>query len=356
MDVAANPEESKSAAAPASRPLRRVALGGVVLVGVIVATIFYLDGRHYEATDDAFIDGNFSIVASEIAGRVVALGVHDNQEVAVGQRLVDIDARDYQVHLDQSRATLANARAAVAQAEAQVTLQEANVDAAMANTRVVEADLAKDQDDLKRLRGVNPAAISTQQLDDAASAVRSATARVDSSRRAVAAARAQLGAAKAQVEGARAQQSGAEADLTNAELQLSYTHVAAAVAGRVTKRSVEVGNYVTAGVALMTIVPKDVWVTANFKEVQIGRMHAGQAVEIRIDEYPGLVFHGQIDSFQNGTGAAFSTLPAENATGNYVKIVQRVPVKITLGPNPAGAPQDLRLFPGLSVRPRVEVN
>jgi membrane fusion protein (multidrug efflux system) len=118
---------------------------------------------------------------------------------------------------------------------------------------------------------------------------------------------------------------------------------------------VEVGNYVTAGTPLLTIVPKEVWVTANFKEIQTGMMHVGQPVEIRIDQYPDLKFEGRIDSFQNGTGAAFSTLPAENATGNYVKVVQRIPVKITFDPHPPGAPDDLRLSPGLSVRPRVKV-
>jgi membrane fusion protein (multidrug efflux system) len=127
------------------------------------------------------------------------------------------------------------------------------------------------------------------------------------------------------------------------------------VAGTVTRRSVEVGNYITPGAALLAIVPSDVWVTANFKETQTGRLHPGQKVEIRIDQYPGLVFQGHVDSFQNGTGAVFSALPAENATGNFVKVVQRVPVKIVFDGMPADVPADVRLSPGLSVTPRVTV-
>jgi membrane fusion protein (multidrug efflux system) len=309
----------------------------------------------YESTDDAFIDGHVSTVAAQVSGRVLRLDVADNQKVAVGQVLAEIDPRDLQVRLAQARAQRANAVAQVSQMQAQIALQRANIDQATANARVTDADLTMAQQDLRRFRTIDPAAITRQQFDSAAATEAAAAAKRDASQQAVTAARAQLAAAQAQLAAAEAQVQAEDADVANAELQLSYATVAAPVAGTVTRRSVEVGNYITPGAALLAIVPSDVWVTANFKETQTGRLHQGQKVEIRIDQYPGLVFQGHVDSFQNGTGAVFSALPAENATGNFVKVVQRVPVKIVFDGMPADVPADVRLSPGLSVTPRVTV-
>ena len=330
---------------------------GLLVVGSIAAgaTLYYLWARHYESTDDAFVDGYMSQISPRVSGRVIQLGFEDNQDVKAGQVLVEIDPNDYQISLAQARAQRENSAAQVAQMQAQIGLQQANIDQAIANVHGSEADLAKAQQDLTRYRSVNPGSVAKQQIDDSASIARSSAAKLESNRQAVAAARAQLEASRAQLQAAQAQFASSNANVSNAELQLSYTHVLAPIAGRVTKRSIDVGNYATTGVPLVYIVPPNVWVTANFKENQTGDMHVGQSVEITIDQYPKLKFHGRVDSFQNGTGSAFSTLPAENATGNYVKVVQRIPVKITFDQHPPGAPDDLRLPPGLSVEPRVKV-
>jgi membrane fusion protein (multidrug efflux system) len=266
---------------------------------------------------------------------------------------MQLDQRDFQQKLDQAHASLGNAEAQLAQARAQLALQQANVDQAQAQVRVGEAELLQAQQDLARYRNIDPHATTRQQVDNSTAQARTAQARLDANRHAVAGAQAQVDAAAAQVKAAEAQVRGAQVDVANAELQLSYTTIAAPVAGRVAKRNVEVGTYTTPGQALVAIVPGQVWVTANFKETQLADMKPGQPVDIALDAYPDQVFHGKVDSFQTGTGSAFSVLPAENATGNYVKVVQRLPVKIVFDD-----PQridDLHLAPGLSVVPRVKV-
>lgn len=341
---------------PRWRKVLYIVLGVLVVGGIAVgATLYYLAARHYESTDDAFVDGYLAQISPRVSGRVVQLGFQDNQDVKAGQVLVEIDPSDYQISLVQARAQRDNSAAQLAQMQAQIGLQQANIDQAIANVHGSEADLAKSQQDLARNRSVNPGSVAKQQLDDSASTARSAVAKLESNRQAVAAARAQLEATRAQVQGAQAQLASSDASVANAELQLSYTRVVAPVAGRATKRSIDIGNYATVGVPLLYTVSPDVWITANFKENQTGNMHVGQPVEITVDQYPKLRFYGRVDSFQNGTGSAFSTLPAENATGNYVKVVQRIPVKITFDQHPPGAPDDLRLSPGLSVEPRVKV-
>ena len=191
-----------------------------------------------------------------------------------------------------------------------------------------EADLQQAQQDLARYRGVNPAAITHQQLDQSNATAKSDAAKLDSARQAVLGAAAQVKAQQAKIDAARASKTQAEADLRNADLQLGYTIITAPRAGRVTKRSVNLGNYVTPGQALLAIVPDQMWVTANFKETQLTLMRVGQPVELHVDAFPDHPLHGTVESLQRGTGAVFSSLPAENATGNYVKVVQRVPVKI----------------------------
>ena len=325
----------------------------MVLAGLILAgTLYWLDARHYESTDDAFVDGHMSQVASQIGGRVLRLAVDDNQEVAAGQTLLEIDGRDYQVKLDQARAQLAQQRAQVEQARAQLATQQAGIDQNLAQVRVAEADAAKALADVNRYRAVNPGAIARQTVDDASSALRSQQAKVDSARQAVAGSRAQLDAQRAAVVAAEAGVTVAEVAVVNAELQLSYSRIVAPQAGRVTKRTVEIGNYVSPGQALLSVVADAVWITANFKETQLAAMRPGQEVEVRIDAVPGAPFHARIDSFQAGTGSVFSSLPAENATGNYVKVVQRLPVKIVFDDPRA---KDARLAPGMSANPRVKV-
>jgi len=206
--------------------------------------------------------------------------------------------------------------------------------------------------DFARYHAVDPKAITRQQLDNAQAVLRSAHARFDANGHAVAAARAQLEAQKAQVEAASAAITISDVEIANAELQLSYVSITAPQDGQVTKRTVELGNYVVPGQALLAIVSPNLWVTANFKETQLAHMHAGQKVILTVDACPDLDLHAKVDSFQAGSGNAFSSLPAENATGNYVKVVQRVPVKLVFDDDRVS---QCRMAPGMSVLPSVTV-
>jgi membrane fusion protein (multidrug efflux system) len=330
-------------------------LGGAVLVVALIAggVLYYLHARHYENTDDAFIDGHQSQVSAQVSAKVTRLAIQDNQQVKVGDPLLQLDPRDYQVRLDQARAQRAQAAAQLQQAQAGLLQQQAQVDQTAANVRVSEADLGQQQLDLARYRAIDPKAITRQQLDTSNAQTRSAGARLDASKQAVEAAKAQVEAQKAQIAAAAANLQAADATIENAELQLGYTTVLAPDSGRITRRTVEVGNYVNPGQSLLAVIPEVFWVTANFKETQLADMRPGQPVRIRVDACPGLDMPAHIDSFQTGTGAVFSSLPAENATGNYVKVVQRVPVKIVFDQKPDLGRCNLSL--GLSVSPRVTV-
>ncbi len=329
------------------------AVGLLVLAALTVAGVLYwLHARHFESTDDAFIDGHISQIAAQVPGRVTRIAFEDNQQVKAGQVLVELDPRDYQVRLDQAIAQRVQAAAQADQARAQVGLQQANADQAAANVRVTEADLQQAQQDLARYRSVDPKAITKQQLDTSSSTVRSAQARLDANRQAVAAAKAQIEAQRAAVEAAVSSVKQADVAIENARLQLSYTHVTAPADGQVTRRTVDLGNYVNPGQSLLAVVPSQLWVTANFKETQLALMQPGQPVRVRVDGCPDLDISARVDSFQAGSGSVFSSLPAENATGNYVKVVQRVPVRINF------EKQDLsrcRMAPGMSATPRVTV-
>ena len=313
---------------------------------------WWLNARHYASTDDAFIDTNISQISSQIAGRTIRILVDDNQVVKQGQVLVELDPRDMQVKLDQAIAQRANAAATVTQAQAQVAVQQASIDQAEANARVTEADLGQAQLDSNRYRAIDPRAVTRQTIDNANSGLRSAQAKLDANHQLVAVSRAQLQAAQAQLQAAEASLKNADVGIENAQLQLSYTKIEAPQDGRVTKRSVEPGNVIAAGQSLLAVVPQDTWVTANFKETQLGDMRAGQPVDVVVDTYPDITFKGRVDSIQSGTGSIFSSLPVENATGNWVKVLQRVPVKITFD-DPRT--KDHPLAPGMSVTATVTV-
>jgi len=320
------------------------------LIGAGIA--YWLHARHFESTDDAFIDGYVTQMASRVSGQVTDLKFADNQHVTAGQTLVGIDPRDYQVRLDQAKAQRANATAVSRQARAQFGVQQASLDQSTANVRVTEADLQQAQKDYRRFTSINPHAVTQQQIDAATATYQSAQARRDAAKQAVEGARAQLQATKAQVVASETQVQQADANVADAELQLSYCTIVAPVSGSIGHRTVGVGNYVNPGQAMFAIVQDGPWVTANFKETQLAAMHPGQKVEIEVDAIPSVTFHGYIDSFQPGTGSEFSVLPAENATGNYVKIVQRVPVKIDFAANSVS---NYMLSPGMSVVPTVKV-
>nr|MDQ2735314.1 HlyD family secretion protein [Pseudomonadota bacterium] len=327
---------------------------GIAVVAILVTAgvLYWLYSRQFETTDDAFVDGYVSRVSAQVSARVERLLVQDNQEVRAGQVLLTLDPRDYQARVDQAEAARKQAVAALAQARAQLALQRANVEQSVAQLHVQQATLTQSEQDYARFKGLDPRAISRQTVGNANQTVKAGQARVAAARQAVTAVRARVEAASAQIESARAQLSQADAQLAQAQLKLHYTTVRALVDGRVTQRTVDVGNYVSPGQALLAVVPSAVWVTANFKETQLAHMKVGQRVRIVVDAYPGAKLCGRINSFQRGTGTVFSALPAENATGNYVKVVQRLPIKITFDGDPWTKYQ---LAPGMSVEPRVRV-
>jgi membrane fusion protein (multidrug efflux system) len=349
------PSDVQGSGKPASKAKRVIlVILGVVAVGALCAAgaWYWLQSRQFETTDDAFVDGFQSKVASRVSGQVTALLVGDNDAVKAGQPLFDLDPRDFEVSLSQAQASAANAAAQAAQARADLRAMQANLEQDMAQVRVAEADGTQARQDLARYQASSAAAISRQQFDQSKATAQSTNAKLDSAQQAVRARQAQLSSQQAKIDAADASYRQTLETVKNAQLQLSYTHVTAPVAGRITQRSVNVGNYVTPGQALLAVVPDNLWVTANYKEIQLTNMRVGQPVSVTVDAYPGKPLRAHVASLQRGTGAFFSTLPAENATGNYVKVVQRVPVKIVFD---GGDWRNLPLAPGMSVVPRVTV-
>ena len=355
-NVEAPPTPAVAPVPPPPRKKSRVKLFvilAVLLVLAVAGVIFYIVFiAPYEDTDDAFIDGYTTVVSPRIAGQVERLLVTDNQLVKQGDVLVKIDPRDYQASLAQAQAALAVARSQWDQSKAQVKVSEANVTQAHSAVTAADAQAERANDDLKRYQTVEARAISKSAFDQAQAQSRSANADLEAARSQVAAAEANVTLNQAAVETAAASVQQAEARLQQAELNLSYTKIIAPVDARVTARTVQTGNYVEPGQALLVLVPLDVWVVANFKETQLTYMQPGQPVEMSIDAYPNRKFKGRVDSLQAGTGARFSLLPPENAVGNYVKVVQRVPVKIVFD---GQLPTNLDIAPGMSVVPKVRV-
>jgi len=327
----------------------------IVFVALVAGAIFYYVRyvAPFEGTDDAFIDGYVTFVSPRVGGPVTRLFVNDNQRVKAGDALIEIDPSDYETAVAGAQADLAAARARLDQAKAQVSVDQAKVDQQQANITAAQAVAARAAADSKRYETVQSQAVSRSELDQFKAEATSTAAQVEVARSQLKAAEAQLEPDQADIETATAQVAQAEARLRQAELNLSYTKVAAPKDGKVTRRTVEQGAYVQAGQSLLAIVPKEVWVTANFKETQLTHIRPGQPVSIRIDAYPGREFKGKVDSLQAGSGAEFSLLPPENAVGNYVKVVQRVPVKIVFD-----EPLDdtnLDIAPRMSVEPKVRV-
>ena len=346
--------KSPESATPKKNNRRRHVIASVATLVVGLATgIYYFECvAPYESTDDAFIEAHVTPIAPQVAGRVAQLLVQDNQEVKAGDVLLQIDPNDYQAKLDQERANLAASKCRLEQANAQFTVDQARVEQEKANVVAAQAQAKQAESDDKRFQAVGSFAISASQLDLAGTQARSADAQVDAAHNKELAAEAQSALDKASIQTAAAEVQSSEADVRQAELNFSYTQVKAPEAGYVTHRTVESGAYVQTGQALLAIVPRQVWVIANFKETQLTGMRAGQPVEVTMDAYPQIKFKGHVDSIQRGSGASFSLLPPENASGNYVKVVQRVPVKIVL--NEVSDP-NIVLGPGMSVVPEVRV-
>ncbi len=341
---------------PPSRGRKRwLGLAGAMVLVLILAGLAYYYFNFmapYESTDDAFIEGNVTMVSARVSGQVEQLFVTDNQEVKKGQALLKLDPSLYQAKVDQEQASLAAAQGALDQAKAQTKVDEAKAEQAQATVTAAQAEANRAKADLKRYQSVESRAVSKTQLDLAQSQARAATARLQAAQQQAKAAQAQVTLSHSTIEAAQAGVAQAQAKLEQAQLDLSHTEVIAPRDGRVTARSVRMGVYVQPGQALLALVPPHVWVVGNFKETQLSKMRPGQPVQIHIDAYPQLNLKGKIDSFQHGTGARFSLLPPENAVGNFVKVVQRVPVKIVFT---EPLPSNLDISPGMSVEPKVRV-
>jgi membrane fusion protein (multidrug efflux system) len=329
-------------------------VGLVALLLVAVAGYLYWDyTSHYESTDDAFIAARQFAIAPQVAGYVTAVPVTDNQHVNKGDTIAQIDQRDYLAALAQAQAQVAGAEAGIHNIDAQISTQDAQIAANQAQVGQAQANL-----ELARVTWgrdqplVNKGWATAQQGTIDVQTLKAQQASVDSAQATLKVAQRQVDTLKAQRASAEASLAQAQAQRDQAALNLGYTTVIADQPGRVVNLTGAVGQYAQAGTNLTMFVPDEIWVTANYKETQLDHMRPGQPVDMEIDAYPERDFRGHVDSVQPGSGPAFSLLPPENATGNYVKIVQRVPVKIILD-NP---PTDVSLGPGMSVVPTVRVD
>lgn len=362
------PEPSDKKTKPPFFQRRGVLIASMIAVPIALTLAAWVIGNAWtrENTDDAFVDGNVVTIAPRVAGKVIGLSVNDNELVTEGAPLFEVDPADFQARVNQDigkvavdKAVAASKEAAYQQALAHVETAKGFTESAKASIDQSSADAQRLSDDLARNKSLfETGVISEQEYDDSAkdtlaalAAVKARIAQHKASTSYQSESDRQLEVARADWDSAKAQVAQDEAMLAESTLQLSYTKVSAPAAGRVTKRSVNVGDYVNVGQQVMALVPPDVWITANFKETQLRDMRPGEPVEIRVDAYPGRLLHGHVDSIQAGSGAQFSLLPPENATGNYVKVVQRVPVKIVLDED-----GDHLLGPGMSVEPTVRVS
>lgn len=330
------------------------ALGALLLLAAGGLGYLYWDNStHFESTDDAFIAARQFSIAPKVSGYITAVPVTDNEHVAAGTVIARIDDRDYRDALAQAQAQVAAAKSAISNIDAQADVQQAQIAASQAQVEQAQAGLVFAQQQAARYQTLAQHGTGTvqneqqysSQLRQQQAALASAQANLRVAQRKLDALKAQRGTAVANLAQVRAQRD-------QARLNLSYTTVTAAQAGRVVNLGASVGQFVQPGTAVAMFVPDDVWVTANFKETQLDAMRSGQKVTLSIDAYPERTIRGHVASVQPGSGPAFSLLPPENATGNYVKIVQRVPVKIVMD-NP---PTDVALGPGMSVVPTVRTN
>lgn len=321
----------------------RIALLSIALLGAFIWGVkTYLFYMHYEETDDAQIEGNIYPVLPRISGQVSEVLVTDNQNVKLGDVLVRLDPADYEVKHDKAVADLESAKAALAAAQA-------NTGVASANIATVKANLDKAQLDLTRGTNLRKQDVIAQSDLDAFKA------KSDALSSEYKAAKNQYQSALSQIPLKEADVKNREAELRNTNLQLSYTVIKAAAEGIVSKKNVQVGQYVQPGQSIMAITgkeEKDCWVVANFKETQLNDIKVGLPVDIEIDAYPGIVFKGKVESIGAATGAKFALLPPDNASGNFVKVSQRVPVKITFDDK---ASKDYALKPGLNVVAAIKV-
>ena len=330
------------------------AIGALLLAAALGGGYVYLDNaKHFQSTDDAFIAARQSPLAPKVSGYITAVPVTDNEHVAAGDVIARIDDRDYRTALDQAEAQVAAAQASIENVDAQLQVQQAQISANQAQVDQAQAALVfAEQQNARYQELAQKGSGSIQNAQQYSSQLRQQQAALASAQATLRLSQRQIEALKAQRNSAVASLAQATAQRDQAQLNLSYTTVTAAQPGRVVNLSAAVGQYAQPGTNLTMFVPDQIWVTANFKEIQLDHMRAGEPVTLAIDAYPDRAINGHVDSVQPGSGTAFSLLPAQNATGNYVKIVQRVPVKIVMD----DPPTDVALGPGMSVVPSVRVD
>jgi membrane fusion protein, multidrug efflux system len=330
------------------------AIGALLLASALGGGYLYVDHiTRFQSTDDAFIAARQFSLAPKVSGYLIAVPVTDNQHVKVGDVIARIDERDYRIALEQAQAQVGAAQASIENIDAQLDVQQAQISANQAQVEEAQATLVFAQQQAARYQHLEQTGYGTVQNSQ------QYTSQLHQQQAALLSAQATLKLAQRQIEALKAQHNSAVANLAQAKAQqdqaklnLSYTTVTAAEPGRVVNLGAAVGQFAQPGTSLTMFVPDEIWVTANFKEIQLDHMRPGDPVRLKIDAYPERTIRGHVDSVQPGSGTAFSLLPAQNATGNYVKIVQRVPVKLIMD----NTPTDVALGPGMSVVPTVRIN
>jgi membrane fusion protein (multidrug efflux system) len=339
------------------RPLRQALLAGAGLLVLGAAGYLGWDywtvGRFQVSTDDAYVQADNTTVAPKVSGYLDRVLVGDNEQVKTGRILAHIDDHDFRTALDQAKADVAAAEADIASKRASLETQQSIIEAAKATIAVDQANQTfAEQDDRRYATLASTGAGSVQNAQQAASRIAVARASVARDTAALTTAVKQVDLLKADLAHAQAALAHDQAAQAQAELNLSYTTIVASVDGVVANRTLRVGQYVQAGTQLMAVVPTaEAYIVANYKETQLTDVRAGQAVKVEVDMFPGRKFHGHVDSVAPASGQEFSLLPPDNATGNFTKIVQRIPVKIVL--DRTGALADI-LHPGMSVYPTIE--
>lgn len=363
VPVAAHGKPKDASRAGASKPRKPRRMLRWLFLSVFIASgaaggIRYMErAGHFEETDNAFVEADVHPISARVAGTVTEVLVEDNQAVEKGRPLARLDARDFEVKLQGAKTDLEQAVAQVLVAEAALSQARAQQRQADAQYSANDAQLEKARLDFERANQLyrgRDKVISKQEFDTSKAAYDANKGTLSAAQAARDAAAAGVRTAEANHAVAVAKKNHAQAAVNEAELQLSYTTITAPESGRIAKKTVETGQHIQPGQALMAVVAPEQWIVANFKENQLAEMRPGQPVEVTIDALGGRHFHGHIDSFAPGTGAKFSLLPPDNATGNFTKIVQRVPVKILLAPDDLRGLEN-RIAPGLSAVARVRV-
>jgi membrane fusion protein (multidrug efflux system) len=352
----ASDEATKPGTAISRRALKKVALAlAVGISGVVVADLAYdylTVGRYLESTDDAYVKADSTIIAPKVSGYIAQVLVSDNEAVKAGQVLARIDDRDFRTALAQAKADVAAAEAAVSNLDSQIELQQPLIQQQAAEVEAAEANLKFAQEERNRYDDLMKSGSGTiQRAQQTDAALRARTAQTLQSRSGLIAAKKKVEVLSTQRAQAAAQADRARAIEQQAELNLSYTQIVAPVGGTVGARSLRVGQFVQAGTQLMAVVPLDeVYVIANFKETQLTNVRAGQPVKLKIDSFHKTTLTGHVDSLSPASGLEFALLPPDNATGNFTKIVQRVPVKIVLDDRKLNG----MLRPGMSAEPTID--